>query len=63
MRFISRVNLPSVNQSTGVVESNLPALAQWNRNCTIESVLVALKNAMAQPANRRLPQPAEGTTF
>eukprot|EP01039_Chlorochromonas_danica_P005602 gene5602-6168_t len=63
VRFVSRINLASVSQSTGEIEPSFPALSQWNRNCTIESVLVAIKNSMAQPANRRLPQPAEGSTF
>ena len=63
VRFVSRVNMSSVNSSTGVVSSDLPALAQWNRNMTIESVLVGIKNAMQAPNNRRLPQPPEGSTF
>jgi ubiquitin-conjugating enzyme E2 variant len=63
VRFISRINLASVNQSTGIVEPSLPAFAQWNRNCTIESVLVGLKNSMLLPQNRRLPQPPEGSQF
>lgn len=62
VRFISRINLASVS-SLGVVENSLPALANWNRNGTIESVLVALKNSMTLPQNRRLPQPPEGSTF
>eukprot|EP01039_Chlorochromonas_danica_P013155 gene13155-15182_t len=63
VRFVSRINLSSVNQSNGLVEPSLPALINWNRNCTIESVLVGLKNMMTTPQNRRLPQPEEGTTF
>ena len=63
VKFISKINLSSVNQSTGVVESSLPALANWNRNGTIESVLVGMKNAMASQQNRRLNQPPEGTNF
>ena len=64
VRFVSRINLAGVNQSDGVVSSReFSGLSQWNRNLTLESVLVALKNAMMQPANRRLPQPAEGSRF
>lgn len=63
VRFVSRVNLGSVNQSTGEVTPDFPALSNWNRNMTIESVLVALKNSMTVPNNRRLPQPQEGATF
>jgi len=55
--------LASVNQSTGVVETSFPAIANWSRNGTIESVLVAIKNSMTSQANKRLSQPHEGTTF
>ena len=44
----------------GAVESDLPALSNWNRNMTIESVLLSLRNTMQTPNNRRLPQPPEG---
>ncbi len=63
VRFASKINLSSVNSKTGIVEPSLPAIANWNRNCTIESVLVGLKNAMMAPQNRKLPQPQEGTMF
>lgn len=35
VRFTSRINLSSVNQTTGAIENDLPALAQWNRNMTM----------------------------
>ena len=63
VRFVSRVNLSFVNQSNGVVESELQALSNWNRNMTMESILVNIKNAMMAPQNRRLPQPPEGAVF
>ena len=63
VRFASKINLPNVNQSTGVVENRLSAFQNWNRNMTIESVLVSLRQLMMQPQNRRLPQPAEGSMF
>ena len=63
VRFVTRINLSSVDQSTGVVQCDLPAISNWNRNMTIESILVNLKNSMASPANRRLSQPPEGSTF
>ncbi len=63
VRFMSRINISNVNQTSGEVDRNLPAIANWNRNCTIESVLVGLKNAMIQPQNKRLPQPPEGSYF
>ncbi len=64
VRFVSRINLTSVDQRTGVVSpKDFPALVQWHRDMTLESVLVQLKNSMNQPQNRRLPQPPEGSRF
>ena len=63
MRFISRINIAGVDQTTGAVTPEFPALAGWNRNMTMESVLVALKNSMNVPNNKRLPQPQEGACF
>ena len=63
VRFVSRINLGSVNETGVVSPREFPALASWNRNMTLESVLVALKNAMMLPQNRRLPQPPEGSRY
>ncbi|CAM9174724.1 unnamed protein product [Heterosigma akashiwo] len=64
VRFISRVNLNFVNQSNGQVETNkLSGCRNWDRNKSIEQVLVAILNEMNSPANRRLQQPPEGSTF
>ncbi len=46
-----------------MVEPSFPAIANWTRGGTIESVLVALKNSMCTQANKRLPQPPEGAYF
>ena len=46
-----------------MVTPDLPAIAGWNRNMGIETILVAIKNTMTSSANRRLPQPSEGSTF
>ncbi|CAB1104868.1 unnamed protein product [Ectocarpus sp. 6 AP-2014] len=64
VRFVSKLNMGCVDQRSGEVFRNkLPVLAQWNRNYGIEQVLVALRNEMASPSNRRLQQPSEGTEF
>jgi ubiquitin-conjugating enzyme E2 variant len=63
VRFASRINLPHVNQSTGVVETSLPVFQSWTRNGTIESVLVGLRSLMSAPQNRRLPQPPDGSMY
>lgn len=47
----------------GLVEKDLPAIQNWNRNQTMESILVGVKNSMSLSQNRKLAQPPEGTTF
>ncbi|EIW78777.1 UBC-like protein [Coniophora puteana RWD-64-598 SS2] len=64
IQFISRVNLPFVSQTDGKVDvTKLPVLAHWNRNSTMETVLVEIRREMASFNNRKLPQPPEGSTF
>ena len=63
IRFISKINMSSVDQRTGDVSYNPPAFPAWNRTMTLESALVNIKNAMNSSANRRLPQPPDGSRF
>ncbi|KAL4066095.1 ubiquitin-conjugating enzyme/RWD-like protein [Scleroderma yunnanense] len=64
VRFLSRVNLPFVNQTNGKVDpAKLSVLANWNRENSIETVLVSIRREMASFNNRKLPQPPEGSTF
>ncbi|KAI9204818.1 ubiquitin-conjugating enzyme/RWD-like protein [Polychytrium aggregatum] len=60
--FVSRINLPNVNAQNGKVE-RLPCLDSWKRTYSMETILTELRKEMANPANKKLPQPAEGTTF
>ncbi|KAF9317496.1 E2 ubiquitin-conjugating protein mms2 [Podila horticola] len=62
--FLSRVNLPCVNQTNGHVDpSKLSCLLNWKRNYSIETVLMELRREMASSHNRKLPQPQEGSMF
>ncbi|KII87125.1 hypothetical protein PLICRDRAFT_699575 [Plicaturopsis crispa FD-325 SS-3] len=64
VQFVSRVNLPFVNQVDGKVDrTKLAVLAHWSRASSIETVLVEIRREMASANNRKLPQPPEGTTF
>ncbi|KAF8802629.1 UBC-like protein [Phlegmacium glaucopus] len=64
VQFISRVNLPFVNQTNGIVDYNkLPVLSAWSRQSSIETVLVEIRREMASFNNRKLPQPPENSTF
>ncbi|KAF9973508.1 E2 ubiquitin-conjugating protein mms2 [Actinomortierella ambigua] len=63
-QFVSRINLPCVDQSNGaVIATKLGCLSQWKVQYGIETVLQELRREMASPTNRKLAQPAEGTVF
>ena len=62
--FVTKLNLGCVDSRTGeVLKHKLPVLEQWSRNHGIEQLLLAIREQMASSANRKLPQPPEGTTF
>ncbi|KAJ9663770.1 E2 ubiquitin-conjugating protein mms2 [Coniosporium apollinis] len=62
--FVSKINLPCVDQRTGKVDpSKLPCLIQWRRDFTMETILIELRRYMALPQHKKLPQPPEGTTY
>ncbi|KAG0200044.1 E2 ubiquitin-conjugating protein mms2 [Mortierella sp. GBA30] len=62
--FLSRVNLPCVDQTSGRVNpSKLSCLSNWKRTYSLETVLTELRREMASPNNRKLPQPPEGSMF
>ncbi|KAJ5454345.1 ubiquitin-conjugating enzyme/RWD-like protein [Penicillium daleae] len=64
IQFVSRVNIPCVDQQTGKVDpSKLPCLAQWKRSHTMETVLIELRRYMALPQHKKIAQPPEGSTF
>lgn len=62
--FASKVNLPCVDARSGKVDlSKMPSISVWKRDFTMETVLIEIRRYMAAPANKKLPQPAEGTNF
>nr|GEW38059.1 ubiquitin-conjugating enzyme E2 variant 1D [Tanacetum cinerariifolium] len=64
VRFHSRVNMTCVNHETGVVDPRkFGILGNWQREYTMEDILIRLKKEMASPHNRKLVQPPEGTCF
>jgi ubiquitin-conjugating enzyme E2 variant len=68
MQFLSKINLPGVNKTNGMIEK-LGCLDNWKRNYTLETVLSELRKygyltrEMSSSANKKLPQPAEGSFF
>jgi ubiquitin-protein ligase len=64
VRFISKINMNCVDAKTGQVNgSKLNCMRNWNRNMGIEQVLQSIRMEMCSDANRRLRQPADGSTF
>ncbi|KAJ5679436.1 ubiquitin conjugating enzyme [Penicillium macrosclerotiorum] len=64
IQFISRVNIPCVDQQTGKVDpTKLPCLAQWKRDYNMEIILIELRRYMALPQHKKMQQPPEGETF
>jgi len=63
IRFVSKINMASVDQSTGDIAFGPPTFPRWDKTSTLESALISIKNAMNSPSNRRLPQPPDGSRF
>ncbi|KAF2668028.1 UBC-like protein [Microthyrium microscopicum] len=61
--FVTRVNIPCVDKNGRVDPTKLPCLVQWKREFTMETILIELRRYMALPQNKKLPQPAEGTSY
>ena len=64
VRFVTKINMACVNQSTGEVMPNaISVLKNWNKDGTLESLLKGIRKEMETSAFRSLKQPAEGETF
>jgi len=64
LRFLTRINMSCVNNTTGLVDTRqVPVLARWQREYTIKTVLQELRRLMTVKDNLKLTQPPEGSTF
>ncbi|EPE28964.1 UBC-like protein [Glarea lozoyensis ATCC 20868] len=62
--FVNQINLPCVNPETGFVnQEQLAGVENWSQNLSMSRILIALRNSMGLPANKKRPQPAEGSTY
>ena len=62
VRFNSKINIPSVNQNNGTVEtSKFGLFSKWNPETTMEKILIGLKQEMI--ANRKNTQPQDGDMY
>ncbi|GET87009.1 ubiquitin-conjugating enzyme-like protein [Leishmania tarentolae] len=63
IRFLSKVNLPCVDPDGTVNREKFHVFKSWDRRTTMEMCLSELRKEMAQPQNRKLVQPPEGSTY
>ena len=64
VRFLTRINMSCINSNNGNIEPHgFKVLGNWNPSYTMETILVELRKEMSSPANKRLPQPNEGSTY
>jgi ubiquitin-conjugating enzyme E2 variant len=46
-----------------VNQEQLAGVENWSQNLSMSRILIALRNSMGLPANKKRPQPAEGSTY
>lgn len=63
VRFQSRINMNCVTPTGAVDMKQFHVLESWHRNYTMETLLIELRRDMTSAANRKLPQPPEGSTY
>ena len=64
VRFVTKINMSCVNQTTGeVMPNSLSHLKNWKKDNTLESLLKAIRKEMETSSFKSLKQPPEGTTF
>jgi len=64
LRFITRINLPYIDQSNGQAHPNkTPGLGDWKESDSMDTVLTKIRRDLASMSNRKLPQPPEGSTY
>ena len=62
VKFVTKVNLPCVDSSGRIKPGSLSILSNWNRDCTLESYLKAIREELKNNL-KKYPQPPEGSTF
>lgn len=63
VKFVSKINLPCVDSDGTVNVAKFETLRNWKRTYSMETILLELRKNMASPANKKLPQPPEGSTY
>lgn len=62
--FRSRINITCIDPRDGRVDpTKFHVLGNWRREYSLETVLTELRRELASSANRKLPQPPEGSMY
>lgn len=61
IQFISRVNLPYVDEAGNLIRGRFPVVDGWNTNTTMLDILTMIMTSMK--TNGKLAQPPSGTTY
>ena len=62
VKFVTKVNLPCVDPTGKIKPGSLSILSNWNRDCTLESYLKAIRDELKNNLGK-YPQPPEGSRF
>ena len=62
VKFISKVNMPFVDQSGWIKAGSLNILRNWNRDCTLESYLMAIRDDLKANLSK-YKQPPGGSKY
>ena len=64
LTFLTKINMPGVNQSTGVVDpSNFSVMKNWEKKSTLMDALKGVKKEMESASFKKLSQPPEGSKY
>ena len=62
VKFITKVNMPFVDQYGAIKSGSLNILRNWNRDCTLESYLTAIRDELKSNLSK-YKQPPEGSKY
>ena len=61
--FVTRIHMNGVDQYGRLDYGNFGPIKHWSNRSTLESLLTDIRKEMAQPHNRKLSQPPEGSCY